>query len=129
MRLRLLVAPVVLFITQLVNATPSPKPVSCPTDLAIKKIGVSAIAQDRADTWMAVELKNNYGTSDEWTFMITAFKGNTPEEILKKANEALTKLYFTDGPIQNGQKWFCTYLTGSDPFIVGMAVTPAGWNL
>ena len=132
---KLLITSIVIFITQSAFALMSDKPAICPSVNAIQSVGVSVAEKCQYgfcsdDMWMAFEMRNSYGTEDDWTFgMISVMHVNSANDAVARANEILSSLTFIRGPEQfitpDGRLvWECRY-EGRNPYFQGVAVTPA----
>lgn len=105
--------PLALFLTNATFAALTPEPQVCPSEAAIKAVGVSRnTVQDDDGLWLTGRRNQKYGTQDSWTFVIGKIPASTASEAYDKAAVAMPSLSFQFGPL-NGPlgKWVCYYST------------------
>jgi hypothetical protein len=107
----------------------SQQPESCPAVGAIQAEGVNRAIKDNWFGWLALNLKNKFGTPQEWSFLVMVGRDgiNTEKEAIAKGNAAVAALSGVSGPrYQEGRKnWVCFYTANGTNQLSGWAVTPA----
>lgn len=88
----------------------SPKPEHCPAVEQIQAQGMSQYEEIDAGYYTVFEI-NNYGTKEKWGFAMNAVQGNSGEEAVAKANEALKSLISDPmaEPMDYQGTWVCFY--------------------
>lgn len=106
--------PIFLGFTGVAQATMIvPKPKTCPAVAAITAIGVSRNVQPNGeDLWVAGRRDQQYGTIDDWTFLIGNIPATGIDQAYHEATSALASLAFQKGPLTGPlSKWLCYYTT------------------
>lgn len=127
MKAKLLVAATLLAVSVTASAMPA-KPKKCPSASALHDVGLSrdiVVQNDKDQTWIVGHLRDDYGTKNDWTFLVANIQADDEEDAYNKAKDSLNSLSFAQGPvaIQQISKWACAYNT--DEGYLGISVTPA----
>ena len=127
MKSKLLVAASLLAISVTASAMPA-KPKACPSASALHDVGLSreiVVRNDRDQTWIVGHLRDNYGTKNDWSFLVANVQADDEDDAYNKANESLNSLSFAQGPVALEQisKWACVYNTSEG--YLAVSVTPA----
>lgn len=101
-----------LFFCQLSHASMPPKPKKCPSEAAIRAVGISVV-QPNNGTWVAGVLSNKYNTNEVWMFAVGDIVANNEADARAKAVDSLNSLALVQGPIPvtQYQVWACLYHT------------------
>ncbi|WP_131783118.1 DUF4949 domain-containing protein [Legionella gresilensis] len=116
MRLKIISAILSLSLSQLIFASPTEKPNTCPSVSALQAVNVSDVI--KADGhWYGFVKSNNYGTNDKWSFVIGEFSATNKNDAKQQILRAVNSLNFVLGPspfeIQGQESWVCAYKDGS----------------
>jgi len=96
-------------------------PKECPTINAVKAAGLTDATNGMLG-WIAYTL-NRYDSTDTWFFGVPV-AAKDKDEAIKKGNENINQFTEIEGPIKSpGDTWVCVY-TSSNPYILGLALTP-----
>ena len=87
-------------------------PVTCPSAIAIKVLGVSSNVVQVNNAWFAGRRNELYGTTNRWSFAITNIIASDASDAFIKASRAIESLTFQAGPIPGPlNKVVCAYNT------------------
>lgn len=97
------IALITIFSAPLAFADSPSKKNQCPSVEAIKQVGLNDVRLLADSTWAAANLRNNYGTSFEWTFVLGSDykKVKNLDEARQRAMQELQTLTFESGPHYN----------------------------
>lgn len=127
MKFKLLTASLALIIANTAFAETN-APTSCPFPSAFKNIAITNVMKDEDGSWLGVEWKNNFGTTNEWTFAVGDIEAESAGDALVQVNTTINELSYQQGPIKGGNDnitmWICIYSTPVKAFAAA-TITPA----
>lgn len=130
MKIRHVLAALMVIITCTANAAMPPRPAKCPAPETIAAQGVeSAYFDDDSHKYSAVVF-SDFDTSDDWAFVIGDIKASSSDDAVIKANTALQSLRLRTRKPQANQQyqvWYCLYTT-KEGYLSG-AITPLDFNI
>ncbi|KTC85438.1 DUF4949 domain-containing protein [Legionella drozanskii] len=121
-----IISAALLFSLSQISFSAPEKPNNCPTVAALQGVGINFMHKD-GDIWYGSVASVNFDTNETWSLVIGEFKAKHEKDAQAKANEALSSLTLTQGPLpfnMNGKdSWVCLYKDQSGH--LASAVTPS----
>ncbi|HTM62930.1 MAG TPA: hypothetical protein VL360_00345 [Gammaproteobacteria bacterium] len=132
MKYKMLSSVILFALSQTVFANIQNKPASCPTLSSIKSVGINE-AYLLNNMWMFFIKQNNFGTKEQWTFIMEgALPTHDKAQAIAEANARLSGLKFANGPEKTDtsgrESYSCGYLPEGQPdqhgIFFAVAITP-----
>jgi len=101
------------------------KPMACPSLVAIQGEGVTMASEILGDLYLTYNT-SNYGTPNDWYFIMGPVSAQSEANALEKANKVLKTMSSIPFPQSDEDgNWVCEYPTGSQD-LEAIAVHPQG---
>jgi hypothetical protein len=100
-----------LVLLLLMCADGNASPLTCPSTSQIQQVGLSKqLIQDNNGRWYAGRTIQNYGTPEQWTFIIGGIRARNESSAYFMAQHALKSLRSITRPVPvPADKWLCLY--------------------